>query len=208
MSHRLAAFAVIALIAGSTGVLAATSGPPTFLSNPTPVITQNPPSAPAITSDVDNPGRVPYQFSHRVTNNQECFDTLCEIIPPAIPAGKEFVAQHVSITGIVVPSTASKPNYMQAILRTGDNEILLSTFFVPLTDPIFANGLRLGAIDLPVHFYLNPGRTYLILIGTDGSFLANPVQMEVVVTGYLVDCAVNQCTAVVPPEPPPPPPGH
>ena len=50
-SARLPAmFAALALIAGSTGVLAATGGPPTFLTNPTPVIVENPLTNPVPTT--------------------------------------------------------------------------------------------------------------------------------------------------------------
>jgi len=99
--HHLAEFAAIALIADSTGVLAATGGSPTFLTNPTPVIIQNPTTNPAPATIV-NPADIakaegiqhPYQVNVRC---QWKGGNGCDQIDPVkAPATQRLVIEYAS----------------------------------------------------------------------------------------------------------------
>jgi hypothetical protein len=150
----------------------------------------NPATNPAKTSSVDDPGRIPYQFFKL----QRCVGSLsCQVTTPQVPQGKRLVVQHVTALGILSPPPGS---YLVAgnVFR-GEGE-LISTFTPP---PLFAfnhssSGEDNFVIDQTTLGYADAGSTVTFYTQTTGAFQ----QVDFTITGYLLDCTVNQCAPIAP----------
>lgn len=160
---------------GSTtgGLHAADGGPTVKIASPLPL---------PITS-VDDPGRTPYQF---FANLQPCVKTTCQATTPAIPDGKRLVVQHVSAFGALT----SPGNTVEVVVSTPN--AVISTF----APPVFGTSNQGFAFDQTVQGYADSGQTVTVFISTNGSF--DQAASDFVVTGYLIDCSVNQCAPIAP----------
>jgi hypothetical protein len=145
----------------------------------------NPATNPARTSSVDEPGRAPYQF---FKNLQPCSGGVCQVTTPTVPAGKRLVVQHVSAFGALT----SPGNFVEVVVSSSSS--VLSTFAPPLFgNPAGAQGF---AFDQIVQGYVDAGSEVTVFISTNGSF--NNAASDFVVTGYLIDCTVNECAPIAP----------
>lgn len=167
----LVAVALIAALPGSRA-----------LADPQVTVT-NPATNPAKTSSVDDPGRNPYQF---FKNLQPCVHTTCQATTPAVPDGKRLVVQHVSAFGALT----SPGNTVEVVVSTPTS--VLSTF----APPVFGTTNQGFAFDQPVLGFADAGQTVTVFISTNGSF--DQAASDFVVTGYLLDCKVNQCAPIAP----------
>jgi hypothetical protein len=138
---------------------------------------------PAKTSSVDDPGRNPYQF---FKNLQPCVHSTCQATTPAVPDGKRLVVQHVSAFGALT----SPGNTVEVVVSTPT--AVLSTF----APPVFGTTNQGFAFDQPVLGFADAGQTVTVFISTNGSF--DQAASDFVVTGYLLDCKVNQCAPIAP----------
>ena len=145
----------------------------------------NPPANPAITSSVDDPGRTPYQFFRFFA---PCAGKDCSVTAPAVPAGKRLVVRHFVVQGAASSSGTS----VQAYLIGGGKT--LSVFPIPL----FFKGPQYAefAADQAVLGYVDAGGAASAFLETDGSF--DNIVVNVTITGYLLDCTVNQCAPIAP----------
>src|SRR5262245_45700952 len=160
----------------------------------------NPATHPALTSSVDNPGRIPYQIDHFVNKNTDDCSTAqdhCSFLLPDVPAGKRLVVQHVAtlVNGV---DTAT---YVRVLLQNivVARSLLLSSFLVPLSPGRGTAQTSVAAGDQAVQFYLDGGANsgLVVSVSTDGDLGPNP-QILVGVSGYLLDCAANQCATKAP----------
>ena len=147
------------------------------------VTVKNPPTDPAKTSSVDDPGRNPYQFFQ---NLQPCVKTTCQATTPAVAEGKRLVVQHVSAFGALT----SPGNTVEVVVSTPT--AVLSTF----APPVFGTTNQGFAFDQPVLGFADAGQTVTVFISTNGSF--DQAASDFVVTGYLLDCSVNHCAPIAP----------
>jgi len=69
---------------------------------------------------------------------------------------------------------------------------VLSTF----APPVFGTTNQGFAFDQPVLGFVDAGSTVTVFISTNGSF--NQAASDFVVSGYLIDCTVNQCAPIAP----------
>jgi hypothetical protein len=169
--------AYIFIAAGS--LLVATSGG--VFADPT-VTVVNPATNPAHTSSVDDPGRIPYQF---FKNLQPCSGTVCQVTTPSVPQGKRLVVLHVSAFGALTTTG----NVVEVVVSA--NNVMLSTF----APPVFPGGQGF-AFDQSVLGYADAGSAVTVFMSTNGSF--NSTASSFAVTGYLLDCSVNQCAPMAP----------
>lgn len=147
------------------------------------VTVTNSAAQPVLTSSVDDPGRTPYQF---FKNLQLCVATTCQVTTPAVPTGKRLVVQHVSAFGALT----SPGNTVEVVVSAGPT--VLSTF----APPVFGTVNQGFAFDQTVLGYADAGSTVTVFISTNGSF--QNAASDFVVTGYLLDCSVNQCAPIAP----------
>jgi hypothetical protein len=148
--------------------------------SPVPTIVLNPATMPALTSSVDNPGRIPYQ----ATINNACVGSTgsCNIGFPFPSGNHRLVIQHVSGFGLF----ASTPNSVQVFLHINP-AVSPSFFFAP-----FNGGITL--FDQPVLAYSD---------GPDGpsvEVFGGPTitTFTVSLTGYSIDCLVSNCAPIAP----------
>jgi hypothetical protein len=149
-----------------------------------PVTVVNPATSPALTSSVDDPGRIPYQFS----SNGSCQLNGCTFRPPAdVPIGKRLVIQHFSTRG----SLASAATSVEASIDLIGG---VSASFAPTL--IFGGRFFVG--DQAVELYVAEGATFIASLGSDADFVSSSRATSITITGYLLDCNVSPCAAIVP----------
>ena len=151
--------------------------------SPVPTTVLNPATAPALTSSVDDPGRLAYQSS----GFGDCSPGPtfgCEISFSAVPAGHRLVVQHVSggfrdPTGVIVQLGST---------TSGNVESVFSHFLA-----ISVNSL--SAFDQPVLMYVDAGDYPEVNLSNLGSTAFSPL-FEMTLTGYLLDCTASPCAQI------------
>jgi hypothetical protein len=144
------------------------------------VIVVNPATEPALTRNVDDPGRIAYQSS---TACDVPGTTICNFIFPAVPKGHRLVVQHAS--GSL--KFASDASGVEVGLNGGTNEAQ-SSFFAP------SSFRRDGLFDQPVLLYFDGGSTPILFTSADASTQFG----QATISGYLLDCATTRCEAIAP----------
>src|SRR5262249_32254810 len=109
-------------------------------------------SNPAIVSNMNDPGRIPYQ-STLMTTPQTCPGGIneCLFTFPAVPAGHRLVIQHVS--GFIQAAPGAVPG-MVALLLTNNQTATTTTRFVLTSEN---NADLVVAFDQPVLVYADEG---------------------------------------------------
>jgi hypothetical protein len=158
-----------------------------------PVTVVNPATGPGLTSSVDDPGRIPYQAQHKFATG-DCLSALFQCIFnfPAVPAGKRLVAQHIVVSAVLSSGT-------EADARIVIGDVVGSHFFVPTV--VTPSGTSVLG-DQSVQVYVDGGSSFQAGVFTDGAFAIDPALgvpvVLMTVTGYLLDCTVNECAAIAP----------
>jgi hypothetical protein len=133
----------------------------------------NPASSPALTSRIDDPGRIPYQ--------QALVGSTTTVASGAVPANHRLVVQHIS--GQLTCTSSPSAGWLQITSPGGVIE-----FFTPAI-----NSLVVSAFDQPVHFYVDQNRSFSILSQCVGAAFSS---QALIVTGYLLDCNAAPCAAI------------
>lgn len=180
MASVFAAAGVAAALAASLTALVvpsdgARANPPTVN-----VFVDNPASDPALTRNVDDPGRIAYQSS---TTCDVPGTATCRFIFPTVPKGHRLVVQHAS--GHL--NFASNASGAEVDLIGGTNTAG-SSFLVP---PSFN---KIGLFDQPVLLYFDGESIPLLLTSADASTEAG----QATISGYLLNCATTPCAAIAP----------
>src|SRR5215471_6300312 len=134
------------------------------------VTVANPPTNPAHTSSVDDPGRIPYQF---FKNQQPCSGTSCQVTTPPVPQGKRLVVLRVSAFG-----SFRQSSFFQVVVSTN------STFAPPMLNSPSGSGTGF-AFDQGMMGYADAGNAVTVQMSINGSF--DNTAASVTVTGYLLD---------------------
>src|SRR5205085_5518198 len=176
---------------GRTALAALTILYATFLSatasaaGSAPVTIINPPNNPAPTTNVDEPGRVPFQFS--ISSSFLCSNNgvpMCQVTLPAIPSGHRLVIQHVS--GLIsFLSVGSNP----VLIQVAVNSLMFSSFFTQVV-------VSSSAFDQPVLGYVDAGDTATLVAREIGTSISMGGSFSV--SGYLLDCTVSPCNTIAP----------
>jgi hypothetical protein len=143
-----------------------------------PVRVANSAAGPALTSSIDDPGRIPYQSSQTAI----CTTNVCFFAFPAVPANHRLVVQHV---GGYYPAVS--PNAPARLLLTSSAGSFGTVRITPSNS--FAN-----LFDLPVLAYFDAGQqpqTYATV--ESGIYNGNATSMLI---GYMLDCSAAPCAAI------------
>lgn len=203
MRHRVTLFTALVSLVIAAEALAA-SGPPPFISGePVPVIVTNPSTAPAstivtnpatapaLTSSIDDPGRIAYQSTQSVVVPFNfCGDVdkfTCFLQFPAVPANHRLVVQNIS--GEFTYS--GPPKSIRATLTHGGSGF--QNGIVAFLAPSAVDGQSL--FSQPALLYIDAGEIPVISFFVNGATLDATTQ-TVTLTGYMLDCTVNQCASV------------
>jgi len=122
---RIAILAALAIFDGpiESAFAQKPSTPVTVVNPEVPVTVVNPATSPALTSSVDDPGRIAYQ----TVQEPQCTLNSCDFVFPDVPTGHRLVIQHVSGDLFL----AGTPSAMQVRLA-GTGFLNRSVFFAHL----------------------------------------------------------------------------
>jgi hypothetical protein len=154
----------------------------------TPVEITNSNTNPAITSDIDNPGRAPYQSF----DEERCSGTVC-VFNFTAPADHRIVVQNLSaFLGIIGSLTQ-----VQVLLSLSGfaPSAFITEFAVP-----GAVQAGIQAFDRHVLFYMGAGQevTMFVVLAGGASYAGESFGKQVItLTGYAVDCTVAKCAPIV-----------
>ena len=145
---------------------------------------------PAVTKNVDEPGRIPYQVIFQAAKGDpNCGTNFCVFFTPNVPANKRLVITNVAIT-INLDSTATA----QAVyLSVEDATTVYGQLYLPYNpnaypvDPISAYSPRRYVVNESVRLYADAGQHLRLAFHTTGGNLADGWPQLVLITGYLVD---------------------
>jgi hypothetical protein len=134
---------------------------------------------PALTSRIDDPGRIPYQS----TVNQTCTGANCTFTFGAVPTGHRLVIQHVS--GIL--GFSGSGTQISVILRAGGNDAVsfLASYFGPRTEAEF---------DQSVQFYVEATQAPVVNVFTPAANFAFLQTLTLI--GYELNCTAAPCAAI------------
>ncbi len=140
----------------------------------------------ALSKNVDEPGRLPYQAE--VDFGGSCFggNSFCIVAFPPVPAGKRLVVEHV--TALAFVRNGGQVN----LFAFGDGNST-NTGNVALLQPTFSALYAADAfefawsIDKPIKLYYEPGTTPKVKIQASVGFGAFASNMTL--HGYLIDAA-------------------
>jgi hypothetical protein len=150
-----------------------------------PVKVVNSTAAPAITSRMDDPGRIPYQS---VVNTSQCGGSnYCYINYGPIPPGRRLVITQVA--GLYFFNTPTGTvNFDVSILGPGP----FQTGWLP-TVRSFGN---LSTFNYPVTIYVDPAQTFRVAAEVFGTTFSSGLDQQATITGYLLDCTAAPCSPI------------
>jgi hypothetical protein len=180
-----------ALGQGASGPSTTVVNPPT---NPVNTIVRNPATMPALTSSIDDPGRVAYQSAQAFAVSNPIFQNALVASFPIVPLGHRLVVQRIS--GQVATSNPVLVEIgagIQTVSGNSSSGQTLVTFFPPTQVP---NGSTFAsAFNEPVLFYVDAGSSPMVVFSP---FLNTGIQSGFVnsLTGYLLDCTSSPCAPI------------
>jgi hypothetical protein len=152
----------------------------------------NPATMPALTSSVDDPGRIPYQLLAFST----CTGAAsCDFDWPQVPSGYRLVIKRISGTVNVTPTPGG---LLVAISNNAVNNFAENQFLVPTVN----TGTEVTSFfNEQALLYVNQGNaphaTALVLGGGGSSTFTSDTQLLFLI-GYLLDCTANHCASIAP----------
>jgi hypothetical protein len=145
-----------------------------------PVTVDNPASNPALTSSIDDPGRIPYQS----TQSPSCTGSFCVISFPAVPSGHRLVVQYVSgfLLFLATPSVVAVQVGSGVSIGTA-----ISFFFAPIS------GVG-SSFTQPVLVYIDAGQVPTVGVSAGSTTFFGETIISL--TGYLLDCKTSPCAPI------------
>ncbi|HUA19215.1 MAG TPA: hypothetical protein VMU80_28305 [Bryobacteraceae bacterium] len=158
------------------------------------VLVANTTANPAITSNMDNLGRVAYQ-STQLGSQVLASNLGFGVNFPAVPANHRLVVQHVSMQGFFtgsVPPSAQTLVALQCSNCAGGNAPF-SAFFAPSAQV----GDNVVAVDSPVLVYFDQGQIPMVQVDSSAAIVTTQeLPPTLTLTGYMLDCSAAPCSAI------------
>ena len=149
-----------------------------------PVKVVNTTSAPAITSRMDDPGRVPYQST---INGLSCVNTnSCIVSFPVVPVGHRLVVTQIS-GAHNGPQPGTGPFAVSVRIGLNGPAGAINQFYWDLESN--------GSYVLPFSAYVDAGVNVNLVDSIVGTTYNNGPQL-ITVTGYMLDCTAAPCAAI------------
>ena len=144
---------------------------------------------PAIVSDMNDPGRVPYQSSVYGTSQSNCSTgNECYFVFPTVPAGHRLVIQHVS--AFIQASAGAAP--VRVGLPLSNNQDT-TTFLAAAQSTAYGS---LIAFDQPVLVYVDAGLSPRVAVSLSSTPADPNAGQSAFLSGYLLDCSAAPCSAI------------
>ena len=183
MTTNLRRWMVVAATLMAVGLLLAVT--------PTTVAAQ---TRPALIKDVDEPGRIPFQYiASAKAGDAGCGTNFCSFVLPAIPAGKRLVVTDFYGTVSLQPGGSVHSLRLTAWDRTDpDDSVLMGMFEVPRNpdayyDVALTFQLRRYSFQSKLVMYVDAGLVPSIDFWTGGADLHASWPSQIMVVGYLVN---------------------
>ncbi len=147
---------------------------------------------PAITSNMDNPGRVAYQSTQLGNEGVATLNGFGVDFPP-VPPNHRLVVQHVIFQAILTGSGTTMVTL--GCDNCGGPIIPLSAFFAPSAQ-VFGNQ-NMAAVDSPVLIYFDQYQAPVVQVSNNASIVTNQSSPPAfTLTGYMLDCSAAPCSAI------------
>lgn len=146
---------------------------------------------PAITSNMDNPGRVAYQSTQFGTSSvgPGATELGFGVTFPAVPANHRLVVEHVILQAYLL---GSGPTLV--FLQDDIGELTpLSAFFAPSAQILGQNSV---AVDSPVLVYYDQFQVPEVQVSNGAGFVFQNNPPVFTLTGYMLDCSAAPCSAI------------
>jgi hypothetical protein len=176
--RRMVATGIAAAFAAGLAILVSPVGGAVAAPPATQVDVVNPATSPALTRNVDDPGRIAYQSSTTCVLDS----TTCTFDFPPVPKNHRLVVQHVSVELLF----GADARGAQISLGGGANGAV-SSFIAP---PSF---LHSSLFNQSVLQYYDAGSAPFVFAFADIS--PSPDSLATI-SGYLLDCATTPCAAI------------
>ena len=174
--HFVAALSGVTLLA-VIGLAASRPAHSVSPGGPVPVQVVNNAAAPALTRDVDNGDRQPFQQPFTMDFNAGSNDLNSSDNPTlAVPAGKRLVIETISV---------HRGFSARGVLNTEIDDRLKGTLIAYVLPPVAANGAENPGILQPVRLYAEGDQAVVLRATRSDSTL--PESVGVSISGYLVD---------------------
>jgi hypothetical protein len=146
---------------------------------------------PAITSNMDDPGRIAYQAQIIGTTTANCFPGGCAFTFAPVPAGHRLVIQHVSM--FILANANSVP--ARVLVQAGIGVTAAAEFLVTNQDT--RSSLHEIQFDQSVLLYVDAGVSPFVTIGA--SIDTTDVDNGQIATlfGYMLDCNAAPCSPII-----------
>src|SRR5262249_40434525 len=136
-----------------------------FLVPANQILADNAPRAPALTSSVDDPGRIPYQFSPVSSSLCGQQAGVCSVILPDIPLGKRLVIQRWAFNSFVLNQNAGTAIAELLVTRNNvQNQVSFGTI-----SSVSLFGAQWFTFDQPTQAYADPGNVVNFIVDGDPS---------------------------------------
>lgn len=150
----------------------------------------------ALVSNVDDPGRVPYQYDLGMYNgtNGPIVCSVCSRDAPPVPAGKRLVITHVS--GLFIANRVPGTPFILSLgagyfnFAAGPPNFLFS----PTSQGTDRFGSDWLVFDQPVRAFYDAGSAPRVSLTTTD---LTTFQGQFNLSGYMLDCTTGPCTAMV-----------
>jgi hypothetical protein len=135
----------------------------------------NPATNPALTSRIDDPGRIPYALGELCPPaGNSCFVSF-----PAVPANHRLVIEYLVGTA----NFSSPPSFSRVTLTRGSP---MAIFLTPLQSTT-------AAFTQPIRAYVNQNETFDVQWDSSSPWLATPIFIAI---GYMLDCQAAPCAPI------------
>ena len=157
----------------------------------------NPVSAPVLTSSINEPGRIPYQAAVVATVATQCNAThgnniSCPMTISSAPPGKRLVIKSLEAR-VTTSETDTPPVGVQIAITAPDTWAV----FGLMTNIVFPTIGRFSVATFDTTIYLDPASSGSYTIAVNFTGPSAPLDAELRVTGYLLDCTAAPCNPIV-----------
>ena len=157
------------------------------------VLVANTAASPAIVSNMNDPGRIPYQAQVDGSTTANCWGGGCSFAFAPVPAGHRLVILHVSAFIQAEPKSAPARASVEKMTTSG-TYIDLSFFLLTVQDTL--SGDNEFQFDQQVLNYVDAGETPFVVVNTNIDVASGSGEVASLF-GYMLDCTAAPCSAIV-----------
>jgi hypothetical protein len=145
----------------------------------------------ALVSNVDDPGRIPYQLGR---NFLDCNPGNCTVLFPSVPPGKRLVITNIS--GRIATSVAAGSLISPSVeANNAGKEVIV---FLATTFQGTSEGQNLFVFNQPTHLFYAAGEEPIADVQFTAPNAPGTGTVSFTLTGYMLDCSTGPCAATAP----------